>query len=675
MQQTGPWRWSDQYSFCELKEAEAHRAALSLRQEALKNELLRMRQQQFVMASRERHNELRSQVQRLEQQIHHYELKTFNAERVGRINDWTDSTAKDAPLPFAQLDERLAGSSETLIAKLAQQNEQIMALLIPRRQDKAHASGVPSISTLSPPPHPSSKTDSTSRRDPEHEKTMQQESQSEIPIKNRAPTFQTPSVVSWLPEFEWTDEDEIALDKLENDADFLIDNPESDDVTGVNHDHEIGASANTKSTLPKDQKARNRLESHKKLEALLSASLKNVGGGALRKPRWRLEAGDVISPFESEAEAMKPLQIFRSAVLGVLFVVYLKDILMTKKLAEKKSTMLGFESMLRVYFDATRMWLGKVVRTPLLSLLQDASLDVDISTRGGLTGFRGFARKFGDILSRRPPPSAQSLASNGQSSKNSVDPAKLLKLKVRMRGILQALSKAIDKREVPSGILDFWKRISSDGVYFPPSYQLFNEERESLEFDALGATERMDFAVSTVVDQNVDLDWRCGHQFSRFNVVLVNFLFIRILIPHVILQPWNVGIGSKIIGKQTAANLASLATLLYCVCKQLSPLPPLVQHSDTPVLGRRRSKTVTILQSSTSDENAVQGEIDSVLTGEAGHSVDTAFMSIDEIGRRLISEKSFPSEDPQVIQVVEEHHLMLQETLTRLRSQLHGSQE
>ncbi|ETL90205.1 hypothetical protein L917_11046 [Phytophthora nicotianae] len=542
-------------------------------------------------------------------------------------------------------------------------------------RDKAHASGVPSISTLSPPPHPSSKTDSTSRRDPEHEKTMQQESQSEIPIKNRAPTFQTPSVVSWLPEFEWTDEDEIALDKLENDADFLIDNPESDDVTGVNHDHEIGASANTKSTLPKDQKARNRLESHKKLEALLSASLKNVGGGALRKPRWRLEAGDVISPFESEAEAMKPLQIFRSAVLGVLFVVYLKDILMTKKLAEKKSTMLGFESMLRVYFDATRMWLGKVVRTPLLSLLQDASLDVDISTRGGLTGFRGFARKFGDILSRRPPPSAQSLASNGQSSKNSVDPAKLLKLKVRMRGILQALSKAIDKREVPSGILDFWKRISSDGVYFPPSYQLFNEERESLEFDALGATERMDFVVSTVVDQNVDLDWRCGHQFSRFNVVLVNFLFIRILIPHVILQPWNVGIGSKIIGKQTAANLASLATLLYCVCKQLSPLPPLVQHSDTPVLGRRRSKTVTILQSSTSDENAVQGEIDSVLTGEAGHSVDTAFMSIDEIGRRLISEKSFPSEDPQVIQVVEEHHLMLQETLTRLRSQLHGSQE
>lgn len=121
--------------------------------------------------------------------------------------------------------------------------------------------------------------------------------------------------------------------------------------------------------------------------------------------------------------------------------------------------------MLRVYFDATRMWLGKVVRTPLLSLLQDSSLDVDISTKSGLAGssLRGFAKKFGGILARRPPHPSPSLTASA------VDQVKLLKLKVRMRGILQSLSKAIDKKEVPSGILDFWRRISSDGVYFPPS--------------------------------------------------------------------------------------------------------------------------------------------------------------------------------------------------------------
>ncbi|KAG2766789.1 hypothetical protein PC129_g86 [Phytophthora cactorum] len=699
MHQTGPWRWCDPYSDHHFQGEEAHRAALSLRQEALKHELLRMRQQQLVAARRERYHELRAQVQQLEQQLHHYELKASIPVGVGSKTSWTNSTGMDSSLPFAQFDQRLPGSNETLIAKLVQQNEQIMALLLPRRQymDSVRASDIPSTSTVSPPASPSSKTDSTcdsqslsvqNAEDEKASKLAQHKMQTAVPAKSFAQTLQAPSALSWLPEFEWTDEDEVALDKLENDVD--IDIPRSDNVNDENNKYETGASTNTatiKTNAPKDQKARDRFESRKKLEALLSASLKNVGGGALRKPRWRLEAEaeSEVSPFMSDAEAMEPLQVFRSAVLSVLFVVNLREMLMAKKLAEKESAMRDFESMLRVYFDATRMWLGKVVRTPLLSLLQDASLDADISTRSGLTGFsvRGFAKKFGDILARRPPPPAQSLTSNGQLSESVVDPTKLLKLKVRMRGILQALSKAIEKKEVPSGILDFWKRISTDGVYFPPSYQLFNEERQSLEFDALGATRRMNFAGSTLVGQNEN--WRNeefasrnDHEFSRFNVVTVNFLLVRILIPHVILQPWNVGIGSKNIGKQTAANLTSLATLLYCVCRQLSPLPAPAEHSETSFLGRRRSKTGATSQPSSSDGNPVLSEIDPALIAaepqEEEHSADTSFMSIDEIGRRLMSDKIFPSEDSQVVQVVKEHHILLQETLIRLRSQLHGSQ-
>ncbi|KAG3121551.1 hypothetical protein PI124_g258 [Phytophthora idaei] len=699
MHQTGPWRWCDPYSDHNFQGEEAHRAALSLRQEALKNELLRMRQQQLVAARRVRYHELRAQVQQLEQQLHHYELKASIPVGVGSKNSWTNSTGMDSSLPFAQFDQRLPGSNETLIAKLVQQNEQIMALLLPRRQymDSVHASDIPSTSTVSPPASPSSKTDSTcdsqslsvqNAEDEKASKLAQHKMQTAVPAKSFAQTLQAPSALSWLPEFEWTDEDEVALDKLENDVD--IDIPRSDNVNDENNKYETGASTNTatiKTNAPKDQKARDRFESRKKLEALLSASLKNVGGGALRKPRWRLEAEaeSEVSPFMSDAEAMEPLQVFRSAVLSVLFVVNLREMLMAKKLAEKESAMRDFESMLRVYFDATRMWLGKVVRTPLLSLLQDASLDADISTRSGLTGFsvRGFAKKFGDILARRPPPPAQSLTSNGQLSESVVDPTKLLKLKVRMRGILQSLSKAIEKKEVPSGILDFWKRISTDGVYFPPSYQLFNEERQSLEFDALGATRRMNFAGSTLVGQNEN--WRNeefasrnDHEFSRFNVVTVNFLLVRILIPHVILQPWNVGIGSKNIGKQTAANLTSLATLLYCICRQLSPLPAPAEHSETSFLGRRRSKTGATSQPSSSDGNPVLSEIDPALIAaepqEEEHSADTSFMSIDEIGRRLMSDKIFPSEDSQVVQVVKEHHILLQETLIRLRSQLHGSQ-
>eukprot|EP00644_Phytophthora_capsici_P000063 jgi/Phyca11/100075/e_gw1.4.1078.1 len=145
--------------------------------------------------------------------------------------------------------------------------------------------------------------------------------------------------------------------------------------------------------------------------------------------------------------------------------------------------------------------------------------------------------------------------------------------------------------------------------------------------------------------------------FSRFNIVMVNFLFVRILIPHVILQPWSVGIGTKNSGKLTAANLVSLATLCYCICRQLSPLPPPMERSEASFLGRRRSKVLVPVLSNTI------------------HSADVSFLSIEEIGRRLLSDRIFPCNDAQVIEAVNEHHLALLETMTHLRFQLHGSQE
>jgi hypothetical protein len=291
-----------------------------------------------------------------------------------------------------------------------------------------------------------------------------------------AKTFPSPSPappdISWIPDFEWTDEDEITLEKLEEDEGTPTDTPGSE-MVDTSTKEKKGSEMVNANTKAGSSIARDRLESRKRLEALLSASLKNANGGALRKPRWRLEAdadSDAVSSFDNQdAEAMEPLQVFRSAVIAVLYTRHLNNLLMAKRLAEKESAMKDFEAMLRVYFGATRMWLGKVVRAPLLSLLQDSSLDVDISTKSGLAGpnLRGFAKKFGTILARRAP--LPVVTGTGQSVASTVDPGKLLKLKVRMRGILQALAKAIDKKEVPSGILDFWKRISSDGVYFPPS--------------------------------------------------------------------------------------------------------------------------------------------------------------------------------------------------------------
>lgn len=117
--------------------------------------------------------------------------------------------------------------------------------------------------------------------------------------------------------------------------------------------------------------------------------------------------------------------------------------------------------MLNVYFDATRVWLGKIVRNPLLSVLQDPVLDLDLSTK---SSSKGFATKFGALFALRPRKT--SAADTG------MDESKFVKLKVRVKGVVDAIAKAVEKQDVPSGILDFWRRFTSDGLYFPESVRL-----------------------------------------------------------------------------------------------------------------------------------------------------------------------------------------------------------
>lgn len=120
--------------------------------------------------------------------------------------------------------------------------------------------------------------------------------------------------------------------------------------------------------------------------------------------------------------------------------------------------------MLNVYFEATRTWLAKMVRVPLLSILQDPSADLDLSSKTGMAvQSKGFARKFGALLARRPVDDAPVPGSKAAIAQD----AKLMKLRVRVKGIVDALIKAIERQEIPTGILEFWKRLSSDGVYFP----------------------------------------------------------------------------------------------------------------------------------------------------------------------------------------------------------------
>uniref|UniRef100_K3WQ96 Uncharacterized protein n=1 Tax=Globisporangium ultimum (strain ATCC 200006 / CBS 805.95 / DAOM BR144) TaxID=431595 RepID=K3WQ96_GLOUD len=126
---------------------------------------------------------------------------------------------------------------------------------------------------------------------------------------------------------------------------------------------------------------------------------------------------------------------------------------------------------------------------------------------------------------------------------------------------------------------------------------------------------------------------------SRFNVVIVNFIFVRVLIPHIILHPHEIDIGSGNMSKQTASNLKALATMLYQICGLISPVPPPESNSS---IARKSSISLSSRPEPEAISSPPADEKEKVASSE------TRFFSIEEIGSLLIPSPTFPAEDPQV---------------------------
>lgn len=185
---------------------------------------------------------------------------------------------------------------------------------------------------------------------------------------------------------------------------------------------------------------------------------------------------------------------------------------------------------------------------------------------------------------------------------------------------------------------------------------MFPKEKDALEFDELGATRNMlqmnaapvpDAERSPVETETTkEAVSTTSNGFSRFNVVIVNFLLVRILIPHVVLQPRQVGIGSAKMSKRTASNLKNVATILYQICGLLSPLPAVASSGKA-----RRPSTLPSSQESAPQSAAPVGdEKNSMPSGNC-------FLSIDEIGSLLLPSTNFPAEESHVQQFAREQQV------------------
>jgi hypothetical protein len=123
--------------------------------------------------------------------------------------------------------------------------------------------------------------------------------------------------------------------------------------------------------------------------------------------------------------------------------------------------------MLNEYFDVTCGWLARIVKAPLLSVLQDQSLDMNVGGESSFDEPKGalrFAHRLTSMMNRK--------AASDSTATAASDAERLLKLKVRVKAVVDTIVRAVDKREIPVGILEFWRRMTSDGIYFPPSVRL-----------------------------------------------------------------------------------------------------------------------------------------------------------------------------------------------------------
>lgn len=85
-----------------------------------------------------------------------------------------------------------------------------------------------------------------------------------------------------------------------------------------------------------DQKVRDREENRKKTAQLLKST---IGSSASARPRWRIKLDaekGLVAPFsEDDANCMKPLQIFRSAVWAVIMVLALQKLVLDQLTDQK----------------------------------------------------------------------------------------------------------------------------------------------------------------------------------------------------------------------------------------------------------------------------------------------------------------------------------------------------
>lgn len=194
---------------------------------------------------------------------------------------------------------------------------------------------------------------------------------------------------------------------------------------------------------------------------------------------------------------LRGIRKFRMVGLIVLFPIYLVSHMLEKRAKFYKENVKNMEEQIEIFKEVTQSWVLKSIKAVLVSTINDPGLDLMMSN------------KEEDIKSQQIN-------------------SKIIKLKVRLHGILEGLENATNEINMPSPFRSFFERYTSNKTFIPLKF-LTSFEKSRLEFNEFGG----------LVNQSDD----------KRRMMLCLFIISRILIGEILLKPVEAGIpvmkGSK----------------------------------------------------------------------------------------------------------------------------------
>lgn len=212
----------------------------------------------------------------------------------------------------------------------------------------------------------------------------------------------------------------------------------------------------------------------------------------LQKLKLAREAREV----ERRKAQIKGKSKFRVIGLVVLFPILTYKSIMERKSRTKLASIRTMEESIKVYLEVGKTWVLKAVRNPLTSVLNDPNLDLNISSKDRIWNI----------------------------SQIEANKLKLVKIQVRIRGIIEGFIDNTTEAEMPGPLRLFIDKLTSNGTFLPSSY-LLPFEKSRLELDSFGALK--------------------AQSASRKQMMVCFFFFTRILIGMLLLKPEENGLTTR----------------------------------------------------------------------------------------------------------------------------------